>query len=260
MRKEETLTSSRNLGNPLFDQWLAAVTPYYQREHLYYKSRSLGWEIPWDLRNATSDLQGVVQQAVQEAPPLPGDERDIAALTSPWVARHELVRTHAWAIPTERAIDAIVKHSPAGVVEIGAGGGYWARMLRERGLLVMAYDEEEVHNVVRSRGSWSPVDVGGPEKAALWPQLTLFLCWPPYDTPMALMSLLAYKGDKFVYVGEGYGGCTGDDAFHALLEKEWREIEDDGVWLPQWPGIHDTLYVYERKKKRSRNLRAKGDT
>lgn len=75
----------------------------------------------------------------------------------------------------------------------------------------------------------------------------LFLCWPPYDKDFAYNVLKAYQGNTLIYVGEGEGGCTGDDNFFKLLEKEWEEVAyDDG--FTSWSGIHDQLIIYRRKK------------
>ena len=63
---------------------------------------------------------------------------------------------------------------------------------------------------------------------------------------MATDVLAAFRGDRFVYVGEGYGGCTGDDVFHELLEEEWTEMKT--IEIPQWPCIHDQMTVYGRKR------------
>ena len=38
---------------------------------------------------------------------------------------------YAWACPDERALRALAHFAPGGVVEIGAGRGYWAKLLRE---------------------------------------------------------------------------------------------------------------------------------
>lgn len=60
-------------------------------------------------------------------------------------------------------------------------------------------------------------------------------------------TLMNYRGDTLVYIGEGGGGCTGDDLFHEILGEEWHV--EDFYEIPQWYGIHDDLYVYKRGKK-----------
>ncbi|KAL3666792.1 hypothetical protein V7S43_008412 [Phytophthora oleae] len=45
---------------------------------------------------------------------------------------------YSWAIPDERALQIIKHYGP--IVEMGAGSGYWARLLQLRGVDVVAYD------------------------------------------------------------------------------------------------------------------------
>lgn len=85
----------------------------------------------------------------------------------------------------------------------------------------------------------------------------------PNDEPdMALLALLSYEvggGRRVVYIGEGPGGCTAGPEFHALIgqgcdhwsdepcecpEPRWREVDD--VSIPQWDGMHDHVWVFER--------------
>lgn len=53
--------------------------------------------------------------------------------------RAELVRRYAWAVPDAAAIAALAARSP--LVEIGAGTGYWARLLAAAGADIIAYDD-----------------------------------------------------------------------------------------------------------------------
>jgi tetratricopeptide (TPR) repeat protein len=52
--------------------------------------------------------------------------------------RDSLVRKYSWAIPDEEALATIGSYTP--LVEIGAGTGYWAALLRKRGADMIAYD------------------------------------------------------------------------------------------------------------------------
>ena len=161
------------------------------------------------------------------------------------LSRHDMVDRYGWAIPTDEAVAAIAAHGP--IVEIGAGRGFWAYLLRKAGADVVADDIRPrggSHWHPEHREPWTPVAYGGVRKAADHPDRTLFLCWPPYNRPMARGALRRYRGDTVAYVGEGPGGCTGDDAFHDALEADWSEVER--VDLPQWLGIHDDLTIYRR--------------
>lgn len=156
-----------------------------------------------------------------------------------------LVYEYAWAIPNDAALDAIKPLSP--VVEVGAGGGYWTMLLRERGAQVVPYDIQPypLLNPYVSR-SWVPVSRGGPRAALRHgrSEWTLMLCWPSYEDRFAEEALLLHLGEQVVYIGESWGGCTATDRFHELLEERYKLVKE--VAIPQWWGIHDYLMVWTR--------------
>jgi len=159
--------------------------------------------------------------------------------------RQELISRYSWAVPTDEAIREVVKYSP--LIEIGAGSGYWAHLIKQAKGDIICFDDFSLKYDERwlySAKTWHRVYEGSVEKIGKYPQHTLLLCWPPYDEPLALDALNAYKGRYLVYIGEGYGGCTGCTDFHDLLYKEWKEITD--IYLPQYWGINDYLRILER--------------
>lgn len=165
-------------------------------------------------------------------------------------ARVRLCQRFAWAIPNDEALEAMAKHSP--IVEVGAGSGYWAWLLRQRGVDVVAYDiEPPVGRGHQNRyhetcaEPWTEVLEGDADKLTEHGDRALFLCWPPYNTAMASSCLERYSGSTLLYVGEGWGGCTGDNAFHTTLQEGWKNTET--IWLPQYSGIHDRLEIWVRK-------------
>lgn len=186
--------------------------------------------------------------------------------------RNEYTRTHSWAVPNDQALEAIAAASPDGLVDMGAGTGYWSMLLRERGVTVRPYDIRPGHNHWAS-GVWLPMSRGGPSKLVgkLSDYGTLLLVWPPYKSPMAARSLANFRGHTLCYVGEGSGGCTADWRFfyelgedpiaftdncpvcgrretfecdHAGERTGWHK--DVTVDIPQWPGMHDYLTIYRR--------------
>lgn len=161
--------------------------------------------------------------------------------------RHELVARFSWAIPNEEALQAIAALSP--IVEIGAGTGYWASLLAARGADVVAYDEKPGFNDWCDHEPYFPVTVGSWQRLYSHPDRTLFLCWPPYDNPLAVRALEVHTGQRVVYVGEGSGGCCADDAFFRLLDERWEEERE--VPIPQWFGLHDTCTIHRRKGRRA---------
>jgi len=157
-----------------------------------------------------------------------------------------LRRLYAWGLPTAEALDCIEQtfHSSGGegLVEIGAGTGYWACLLRRRGIVVMPYDLHPCHAMepnghhkllgkVRTCDGkqdnpnapayvnppgFTTVECGGPEAlegyASQRASYVLLLCWPPQEgaphevrsdvSGMAVTALRAYQGPTIIYVGE----------------------------------------------------------
>lgn len=177
--------------------------------------------------------------------------------------RDRLVTTYSWAIPNAKALRTLANYAP--LVEIGAGSGYWASLLREMGVRVYAFDEEPPSHKGHLNGFfrcsrqgvegklWTEVRRGGVEWAARSWGSTLFLCWPPYRTSMAYDALMRYTqagGQTVIYVGEGEPGCTGDANFHAALAEGWECVER--VSIPRWEGMRDDLSVWKRKTEKER--------
>lgn len=165
--------------------------------------------------------------------------------------RKEMVHKYSWAVPALPALEAL--HALGPLVEIGAGLGYWAFLLRQLGADILAYDEEPdpLKNTYTSEEAarikivpWTEVLKGGPEKAWEHRNRALFLCWPPYDDPMAYRCLVQYGGQRIALIGEGRGGCTADDKFFRRLHAGWEQTDE--IDIPQWDGIHDYLSIYRR--------------
>lgn len=181
-----------------------------------------------------------------------------------WVGK-EFQRRFSWAIPTETALKTIADRSPRGVVEIGAGGGYWTMLLRARGVDVVAYDLDPTGTYGWFSGEpWTEVLEGDHTRVTEHTDRTLFLCWPSLAGEWTHEVLELYRGDTVIYIGEGGGGCTGTDKMHALLGRAecWHDEDESScaycatearfeqvadVYIPQWMGLHDRLTVHARE-------------
>ena len=167
------------------------------------------------------------------------------SITDSYTRRGDCCREYAWAVPTDEAIQKIVEYSP--VVELGAGTGYWAHLVSQAGGDILRYDKAQpLDNVDWGyTKAWCGLRLGGPSKAKKHSDRTLLLVWPPYDNPFAADCLKAYKGSTVIFVGEGEGGCTGDDEFFEILQSSYIKIEEVGI--PQWGGIHDYMSIHKRR-------------
>ena len=199
-----------------------------------------------------------------------------------------LRRTYAWGVPSAEALQAIADASPHGVVEVGAGTGYWAHLLElEHGTSVSAFDVSPCQlgdingfHALANVGNVIPfanVSSGGAEVAALYPQRTLLLCWPPRESDgsgtgerdvamMACDALNHYTGETVAYVGVCAAASllsepaaadgsmadaaaarhdTAGGAFEAALTANFELVRQ--VALPNWPPLKDSLTLWRRK-------------
>ena len=160
--------------------------------------------------------------------------------------RREMCHKYCWFIPSPDMLEAI-EDLGRSIVSMGAGGGYFERLLQDLGIMVTAYDIAppalEENGYVRD--THFDVHKAGPEKLQEHSDDVLFLGWPPYNTSFAYDCLRHYAGDTVVYVGESWGGCTGEDAFFEQLEKEWELIKE--IDIPSWYGVRDYCAMYRRK-------------
>ena len=208
-----------------------------------------------------SDIAELFDRIAQEGP---SDQRQRWALA--WLAhyireigrRRRFMKQYGWAVPTPAAIGLICDFvGDRQMLEIGAGNGLWAYLLSACGLSVTATDNYSwaapPPGVKAKLPSGFPVEPGRffpvqqldavEAVAEHTDHQALLLCWPPYGKPMAFSGLMAFQGDRLVYVGDK--GCTGDASFHHELEQHWHQ--HNLVQIPTWPGIHDAVYLYKRK-------------
>lgn len=164
----------------------------------------------------------------------------------PRLVREVFCKAYSWAVPTQATIAKIASYSP--LIEIGAGTGYWAMLLENTNADILAFDTHpprpQNKNSYHKPWTYTTVRRGGPKMLEAHPARSLFLCWPPYDSPMAANCLARYEGDVLIYIGEGEGGCNADNRFFSELGKHWLEVET--LDIPQWPRLHDQGVVYRR--------------
>lgn len=188
-----------------------------------------------------------------------------------------LRRMYSWAVPNDEALRIIRKWSPRGVVEMGAGTGYWSHLLSETGLDVYPFDRHPTHekapnpqhmigggmnertgneNAWINPPSFCQVHAGGAETLAAYSQQTLLLCWPPAEAERGVETqvrffawecLRKYRGDALIFVGEEENSqvATAGDRFFGHLRSNWSC--EEAVSIPQWPCSRDRLSVWLRQ-------------
>uniref|UniRef100_A0A7S4AWP5 Methyltransferase domain-containing protein n=1 Tax=Pseudo-nitzschia australis TaxID=44445 RepID=A0A7S4AWP5_9STRA len=198
------------------------------------------------------------------------DDRDAIEERFEW--RTCLCTYFAWAVPNQKAISLLVNRKQP-LLEIGAGTGYWAWLLSQHNVDVVAYDLPDSHAGQKHRFRHSIVRDGSVEQAysSEHKGRALFLCWPDIVGDSAqddadrgsfgVDALKAYQGDTIVHVGElgpgvvraqkGWGdpfppgGSSSSAAFQEELALTFELKER--VELPNWPPYNSHLTVWVRK-------------
>lgn len=202
-----------------------------------------------------NDLQPIVITTTQEDKNLlktyikEAEER----LQDKFSFRNKYAHIYAWAIPNEEALFEIKQYAP--LIELGAGSGYWAWLLREQlATNILCYDiappssSSEENTFHPKAQTWTEVLKGDESILDSHGERNLFLCWPPAEghsqEEFALRVLSRFAGEYFLFVGEE-SCATGNEKFHELLQSEWTQIKC--AELPRWEACDDSLFVFRRK-------------
>jgi hypothetical protein len=155
---------------------------------------------------------------------------------------HHLTSTYSWPMTTAHAVNKI-KHfvGNSGVVDFGAGNGYFAYLLSQQGVDTIAIDN---WSGGKPGKTWHPVELGDVDSLVGTSDLALLLSWPPQFRPMALDALRQWNGTHLIYAGEILRR-TADVAFHRELAENWRLVER--IQIPQWRNFNDAIFLFERK-------------
>ncbi|CAE7522314.1 LSMT-L [Symbiodinium necroappetens] len=180
-----------------------------------------------------------------------------------------LRQKYAWSLPTEQALEALQRRAP--LLEVGAGKGYWASLLRERSVDILAFDSapdprfnpegpEAVLEETSKSTRYCEVLEGGVEVVQEHQAgRTLVLMWPDWLGlgTYGLECLKAYEGKELILVGEWRTSTFGSYApsisqhgqsfsleFQKKVESDFCLVER--IELPRWPLFLDCLQIFRR--------------
>ncbi len=104
--------------------------------------------------------------------------------------RDAAIAEFGFAVPTEEALVCIERWSPNSVVDLGAGVAYWAHLLDERGVDIVAYDIAPPPSAKNTwhagRQPWHPVAHDGIDRAAAHSDRRLLVAWPSLAAIVAI--------------------------------------------------------------------------
>ena len=222
--------------------------------------------------------------AARNAATVDGPDAKVRAALLRWqyVGRDACARHMAFACPSSAALDEAMRAAQSthgqrggsggnscGIVELGAGNGYWSKLLAKRArsfaCSVRALDVDpppEWKQPAEARVSFGTAD-----EVSSGRERTLLLCMPsPGEAGIAEAALDAFEAPRpasaetvepqppplvVLYVGEWASGMTGTKALHARLLADYTLIATRP--LPCLPLARIALHVFRRLPTRRRN-------
>ena len=197
------------------------------------------------IRNLPTEIRGGISGPTTMWLSAPAEVRERAVVAG--LDRGALSRRYSWSIPSPGDIAWIAATvGGRGVVELGAGGGYWAWLMRAAGIDTLAYDPFPASTANGyAKRAYTEVEIGDDSVAGLYPERALFLCWPNNNDPWAARAVGAYRGDMLIYGGQDAGGSTADDRFFEILADGW-ECTGASAHHVRYSGVACGLSVWRR--------------
>lgn len=168
-----------------------------------------------------------------------------------WLAeREKLTHKYAWTVTDPETFDFVRAHCPNRVLDPLAGTGYWAYLLGQVGVEVIASDLRPPHPEA-DLNIWHPMaeqhvpvkqDNAVDAMVISEPGDTLLLGWPP-ASDIADLTLKAFRGNQMIYIGEIQDSCA-SPGFWARVAAGWHPI---GAHTPvQFDCMNDHVTVWSR--------------
>lgn len=141
-----------------------------------------------------------------------------------WEPLRDTYGRYSEACPDAEAISQLV--SLGAILELGAGNGYWARLMRDRGGDVIAYDRR-----LRPQ-TWSDVLPGDESALSAHTDRTLLFVMPPRPNDFGRV-LGGWRGTRFAIVTRSVFPFGIDDRNPDAFADEVDAI-DEGGWVREW--------------------------
>ena len=137
-------------------------------------------------------------------------DRPVAESMARTPNRQRLVRKYCWTIPDPDTVAFVAHHAHDHLVDPLAGTGYWAYLLTQVGVDVVCYDLNPGATLLTN--GWHGEDLYAEvcakdcaEAAALHPDRTLLLSWPPHGKDIGARTLKSYGGNRVIFIGDSRG-------------------------------------------------------
>ena len=135
-------------------------------------------------------------------------------------------------------------------LEICSGTGLFADRLQSKGINVIATDvtdkNDNNYDLLRTENFTEVEKIDGISAIEKYDADVLIMSWPPYGEKIASSALKAFlnknPNGEIIYIGETRKGCTADNEFFELIEKNNLKMEELPVRYEPLVDLHDYVY------------------
>ena len=160
------------------------------------------------------------------------------------INRSEFVRHYCYTIPTPSLLEKIAQYGP--ILEVASGGGYFAYMLKQMGVDIIATDKLALADNHYQNFEWHATEqIEAIVALKKYPDRTILLSWPCYMSIWAYNLIKKVQNQTVIYIGEEKYGCCAENKFFNYLDKHFEIVEEIPTVI--WRGLHDKCFVYRRK-------------
>lgn len=161
--------------------------------------------------------------------------------------RYDFIREFGYVIPTKELIESVYNMNRSWV-SVCSGRGYLEYIMAQRGINIIATDLYPVSKNPYFSGfhvTTPYIDIECIDALAAchkYSSRDILMAWPPADSLWPLDVVKFNQGKYLLYVGEGKGGCTACDAFHAYLNTC---VQVNSIPHANFIGINDYALTYK---------------
>ena len=160
--------------------------------------------------------------------------------------RTQWIERYGFAIPSR---DIVQRLATMKLLEVGAGTGYWAALIKQAGGDIIATDASEpgAENLYQQTvAAWTNVEQYDAQAAITQnPERDVLMIWPCLRSDWSGHTIKAMRvGQMLIYVGEPPRGCTGTEEFHHKIARSFKPQEQHDI--PTWLGIHDQVTFFRK--------------
>ncbi len=152
----------------------------------------------------------------------------------------------SWALPSKKVLNEIKSFvDDDHVLEIYSGKGFWASLLKEMNVYVIATDNFQAFPFYVN--TFTTVEnLEAIESVSKYETNVLMMIWPPNDiNSLSHQCLKNFKGYKFIYIGENSKGGYSNPLFFKELKENWKLVKCTS--LINFPGLKDQCWFYVKK-------------